>query len=308
VNKRIGRLSPSVPGGLAIVGAAMLWGTVTVSTQALYQIDDTNASSIGFWRIALAVPALMVMAWRALGWRAFRAARRDLALMGVIGASLAAYQVTLFSAIPRLGVTVAVIITICSAPVMVAILATMFLGERLTARVMAALLAALSGTMLLSGLTNPSVETGRADGVGVTLALAAALSYSLVALCSRALARRYHPLQPISLGFAAGVALLLPFALANGLVVSYSLPGWGILLYLGLLPTALAYWLYLQGLQRTSATSASIIALLEPLTATILAAVLFGERLAPAGWLGAALLLGAMGLLLIGRPAFSPDT
>jgi DME family drug/metabolite transporter len=290
-------------GGFAIVCAAMLWGTVTVSTQALYQIDQTNASSIGFWRIALAVPALMLMAWRVLGRRAFRVAQRDLGLMLSIGAAMAAYQVTLFSAIPRLGVTVAVIVTICSAPVMVAWLATIFLKERLTKRIVAALVAALAGTVLLAGVSSPETGARPADGIGVLLALGAALSYSTVALCSRALADRYHPLQPISLGFAMGAVLLLPFALANGLVITYSLSGWSILLYLGLMPTALAYWLYLQGLKHTSATAASIIALLEPLTATVLAALLFGERLAPPGLLGAGLLLGAMGLLLTGQSA-----
>jgi DME family drug/metabolite transporter len=70
------------------------------------------------------------------------------------------------------------------------------------------------------------------------------------------------------------------------------------LLYLGLVPTALAYWLFLNGLRHTPATTASILTLAEPLTSTVLAALLFGERLAPLGLLGAALLLAAMGVLI----------
>jgi DME family drug/metabolite transporter len=133
---------------------------------------------------------------------------------------------------------------------------------------------------------------------GVLFALGSGFGYAVLALCSRALAGRYHPLQPISVGFAVGAVLLLPFALATGFVATYPLAGWGLLLYLGLVPTAFAYWLFLQGMKHTTATTASILTLLEPLTSAALAAALFGERLGPLGFAGAALLLGAMAILL----------
>lgn len=282
-----------------IVLAALLWGTITVSTNALYQLAPAaDAPSIGFWRMAFSVPALGLLAWGAVGRRLFQVAPRDLGLIGLIGLAMAAYQVTLFSAIPRLGVTIAVIITICSTPVMVGALAALFLGERLTARVGLALALALSGTALLSGLTTPGEAARPGDPLGVALALGAGLSYALVTLSGRALAGRYHALQTVGLGFTASAGLLLPFALADGLVTAYPPAGWGLLIYLGVVPTALAYWLYVEGLKHTPATTSSLIALLEPLTASALAALFFGERLEPAGWVGAALLLGAMGLLL----------
>ncbi|MCS6911058.1 MAG: DMT family transporter, partial [Anaerolineales bacterium] len=136
------------------------------------------------------------------------------------------------------------------------------------------------------------------DPGGIALALGAGLSYALVTLGGRALAGRYPTLQTITLGFAVSAGLLLPFALANGLVTDFPAAGWGLLIYLGVVPTALAYWLYVEGLKHTPATTSSIIALLEPLFASALAAVFFGERLEPAGWLGAALLLGALVVLL----------
>ncbi len=63
------------------------------------------------------------------------------------------------------------------------------------------------------------------------------------------------------------------------------------------MPTALAYALFLRGMHTTSATAASTITLLEPLTATLLAVALFHERLGPLGVVGAALLLGAVVIL-----------
>lgn len=282
-----------------IVLAAVSWGTITVSTNAIYQLTPTaNAPSIGFWRMVFSVPVLSVLAWRAVGHQLFRVAPRDLRLIGLIGLAMAAYQVCLFSAIPRLGVTVAVIVTICSAPVMVGMLAALFLGERLTARVGLALALAIGGTALLSGLTTLAGAGRVGDPLGITLALGAGLSYALVTLSGRALAGRYPPLQTVGLGFTVSAGLLLPFALANGLVTAFPVAGWGLLIYLGVVPTALAYWLYVEGLKSTPATTSSILALLEPLTASALAALFFGERLEPAGWLGAALLLGAMAVLL----------
>jgi DME family drug/metabolite transporter len=294
-------------GLLFILGAALLWGTVGVTTRALYELSDTNALSIGFFRLAIATPALLLACWCALGRRAFRFAPRDLAIMICIGAAMAFYQVCYFAAIARVGVAVAVLITLCTAPVLIAILAAVFLRERLTLTTLLALICALAGTTMLVWVAPSQAGLQSETLIGVLLALASALGYAIIALCSRALAGRYHPLQPITVGFAAGALLLLPFALWVGMVAVYSPLGWLLLLHMGLLPTALAYVLFLAGMRHTSATVASVVTLIEPLTSTGLAWLFFGERLGPLGLLGAALLLGAIGLLYRGaaRPAES---
>lgn len=126
------------------------------------------------------------------------------------------------------------------------------------------------------------------------LALGSSLGFSLMTLCSRALAGRSHPVQPMAWGLTASALLLLPFALAFGLTLSYPLHGWLLLLYLGIGPTALAFVIFLIGMRSVNATSASIITLLEPLTSTLLAWALFSERLSSLGLLGGALLIGAI--------------
>ncbi len=279
-----------------IVGSAVLWGTVGVAVKLLYGLTQTNALSVGFWRLALAVPGLGLACGLGLAGRRVQIARFDFGLMLLIGVMTALYQVCYFGAIARVGVTTAVLVTLCTAPILVALLAAGWLGERLTRRLGLALGAALIGTGLLVGL-QPGDGGVRNLGMGVGLALGSAGGYAVVTLCSRALAGRYPPLLPVTVGFSAGAVLLLPFALGSGLVVSYSGVGWGLLLYLGLVPTALAYVLFFYGMRHATATVASVITLLEPLTSTILAWVLFGERLGAMGLLGALLLLGALGLL-----------
>jgi DME family drug/metabolite transporter len=186
---------------------------------------------------------------------------------------------------------------------MVALLSSVLLGERLTLRVLLALACALGGTVLLVGQPDESAMQQVSVG-GVLLALGAGGSYAVLALCSRALAGNYHPLQPISIAFSLGALLLLPFALltGGGLVLNYPPQGWLLLLYLGLLPTVLGYLLFVWGLRTTTATVASIATLLEPLTSALLAWLIFREQLGPQGLQGAALLLVALSLLLW-RPA-----
>lgn len=284
-------------GAWLVLVAALFWGTIAVSTEGIYRVAQTNALSIGFWRLAFAVPALWFLLWRVVGATALNVSRRDWLLMAVIGCMMALYQVSLFTAIPYLGVTVAVIITICTSPILIAVLAAVFLKEAFTGRVAIALGLALNGTVLVAGLTPQEFMARGQQVTGVLWALGSGVGYAIITLVSRALAGRYHPLQPVSFGFTAGALFLLPFALLNGLVINYPLTGWGLLIYLGLFPTALAYWLFFRGMKHTPATTASILVLLEPLVAALLAAWLYGERLEPTGWLGAALLLSAMGVL-----------
>lgn len=284
-------------GILLIVIAATLWGTIGVATRALYEISATNPLSVGFFRLAFSAPALLLASWLLVGRRSLQIARRDLGLMLLIGVAMATYQVCYFAAIAQVGVTIAVLVALCTAPVMVALLAALFLGERLTWPVLLALVCALSGTALLVGRPPAGAPAGGVLLVGGALALGAGFSYATVTLCSRALAGRYHALQPITVGFTAGALFLLPFALAGGLVVEYSPLGWALLLHMGLVPTALGYVLFLRGVRLVTATVASTVTLLEPLTSTLLAWFLFGERLGPGGILGGGLLLAAIVVL-----------
>lgn len=285
------------PGLLLIALAGIMWGTVGVATRGLYTVSDTNPLSIGFWRLVISIPALLLACWYAIGPRMFRITRRDGMLMALLGMMMALYQVCYFASIARVGVTIAVLVTLCTAPVLVALLSAGLLGERPTRRTIGALAGALVGTGLLVGVPSAGVGGQSQTVVGVLFALGSALGYAVITLCSRSLAGRYHPLQPITIGFAAGALLLLPFALLTGLTVHYPVTGWALLLHLGLVPTALAYWLFLKGMRTTTATAASITTLVEPLTSSLLATLFFGEHLGPLGLVGALLLLGAMMLL-----------
>lgn len=112
--------------------------------------------------------------------------------MMLIGAMMALYQLCYMSAVRYAGVTVAVLVTLCVAPVIVALVSALWLHEPLTRRIGAAMVAALGGTVLLIGL-QPGEPADANVVLGATLALGSATAYAVVTLASRALAPRYHP-------------------------------------------------------------------------------------------------------------------
>jgi DME family drug/metabolite transporter len=283
---------------LCVASASIFWGTVGIANQAIYAHSATNALSLAFLRLAIAAP-LFVLAGLRLPARNFLQIKwRDLMLMLVMGGLQALYQASYSAAIPYAGVTISTLIALCVAPVIVALFSAFIARERLTWVILIALVSALGGTMLLV-IAREHLSTGNFSLPGVALALLSAAGYAGFILCGRQLTGSYHPLSINAVAFGTGALLLFFFATATKLVVVYPLWGWFLLLYLGCVPTALAYGLFQAGMRSLSATVISIVTLLEPLTAAVLAWIFFQEQLNALGLLGAGLLLGSMAMLLL---------
>ncbi|HEX7733537.1 MAG TPA: EamA family transporter [Ktedonobacteraceae bacterium] len=287
-------------GSWSILGAATLWGTTGVSTQAIYHFSSTNAISVAFMRMAIGALVLLLLCWRLLGRRMWQAKGRDILLMIFLGVMQAIFQFSYLAAIAYCGVTIATLIALCVAPVIVVFYSAFFLRERVTLKIIIALACALGGTVLLTGAPAGPQQTERVL-IGVLLSVVCAAAYAAVILGGRALSNRYHPLQVNAASFGLGALILLACSLTTQLVVSYPATSWLLLVYMGCIPTALAYMLFQTGMRSTPATLTSILTLAEPLTAAILAWALFGERLSPLGILGALLLLGTIFLLARGE-------
>ena len=290
----------SKPGILSVSAAAILWGTVGIATQTIYRQSDLTAVAVGFYRLALALPIVGFLCWRIVGKQIFQITNRQLGKMALIGVMLAIYQVCFFASISQVGVAIATLITLCSAPVLVSLISVVILGEKLTGYTLIALLAALLGTILLVGL--PEETTIQNNVVlGVALALGSATGYAIVVLMGRTIAANCHPILSTTVSFGVGAIFLFPLAAGTIFTASYNFEIWELIVYVGLLPTAVAYSLFFFGMRSIKASSASILTMLEPLTATILAWIIFDEHFAPAGFIGALLLLGAMMILYQGE-------
>lgn len=282
---------------LLIVCASVSWGTVGIANQFLARDGATSAFSIAFLRLAISAPLFFLAGWISLRRRLFHLTWRDLAVMSLMGCLLALSQACYVVAIGLTGVSVSTLIAICAAPVIVALLSALFMRERLTLVTFIALLLALSGTVLLV-VPRFHPDEGMVSLSGAGFAFLSAIGYAGFVFCGRLQTRRSHPLQISVISFGAGTLFLLMCASATKLVVVYPVEGWLVLLYLGCIPTALGYGLFQIGMRSLSATLTSIVTMCEPLTAALLAWLLFGEQLGPFGLVGAGLLLGAMAMIM----------
>jgi DME family drug/metabolite transporter len=293
------RQAPRTVGGLALIAlAAVSWGTSGSVMTVLAERAAASPLLVGVARLWLAAIVLLLAA--SLTPRALAIAPGDRWRCLAMGACMAGYQAAYFTAVTLGGIAVVALVTICSAPLVIAALAPWLLGERLTPRVCGALLLGVLGTALLvASPSGASPASSRFVG-GVLLAFVAGVAYALYVLTAKATLRRSAPLPTTAATFAVGAALLSPALLWTSAPLTQFARGWPWLLYLGVVATAGAYAIYTVGLRRVPASVAGVTTLLEPLTATVLGVALFGERLGATGAVGAVLLVVALGLLTVG--------
>ena len=250
---------------------------------------------IGAVRMLLA--AVLLLAGARLVAGSARVTRRERRHVIAMGLAMAAFQATYFSAVPLAGIALTALIAICSAPLAIAGLAAAFLGERLTPRVRAALGLGVAGTALLVAGPGVAAQLSPRFVAGVLLALGAGLAYAIYVVVAKAALLGAAPLPLAGANFAVAALALAPALLLPSAARQIEL-GWPWMLYLGVVATAGAYAVYTIGLREVSAATAGVASLLEPLTATLLGVLLFGERLGAAGVAGAVLLFAALALIL----------
>jgi len=283
---------------LLVLATGILWGTIGVASKLVYQTTTLDAIPLNLLRAIVAAAASAVLLWPTRAGGGMRATKADLLLMALLGVVLIFGQWFYLAAIDRIGITSATLIALCVPPALVAAVSVVFLGERMTGRLALALAGALLGTaMLVVGPQRIDAPEG-AKPVGVAFALACAVGVAIHALGSRRLAgRQFSALLPLTVGFTAGVVAFAPVAVARGFSLHQPAIGWVLVLYLGIVPSTVAYLMFQKGLRHLPASTATIITLVEPLTAAVLAWIVFGERLSVVGIAGGVLLLASIVLL-----------
>jgi DME family drug/metabolite transporter len=281
--------------GLALIAlAAVSWGTTGSVTRVLVERAETGPLVIGAVRMLIGAALLLLMAAGTGG--SLRIHPRDRWRCVALGLCMAAFQATYFSAVTLVGIAIAALIAICGAPLLIAGLAAVLLGERLGARGGGALALGVAGTALLIVGPRSIADVSARFVAGVLLALGASLAYALYVVLAKAALARTAPV-PLAAATFGGAALVLTPVLAGPDVARQLALGWPWLLYLGAVTTAGAYAIYTRGLREVPASVAGVVSLMEPLTATLLGVCLFGEQLGGAGALGAVLLFAALALL-----------
>ncbi|MEU6709161.1 DMT family transporter [Streptomyces wuyuanensis] len=287
-----------------LVVAGVAWGTAGAAASLVFEVSDLGPLALSFWR-CLGGLLLLAGALALRGRRVARAGaavvarpeprrRRLLRILGT-GVGLTVFQSAYFAAVEQTGLAVGTVVTLGAGPVLIALGARITMGERLGGGGIAAVVGALTGLVVLvlgggSGTVRPA---------GVVLAVVSAAGYAAITLLTRWLGRDGGGPDPLSTTmwtFVVGAVGLLPAALVEGLLPHTAEPVrvLGLLVYVAAVPTALAYALYFAGAAVVRAATVSVIMLLEPVSAAVLAVTALNERLTSATVVGTVVLLAAV--------------
>jgi DME family drug/metabolite transporter len=276
---------------LQVLLAAICFGT-TGTAQAIGPAGSPVA--VGAARIVFG-GLLLVLVARALRVRMPRISGSPVAM----AVAVAVYQLSFFAAVRLTGVAVGTVVAIGTGPAAAGALGRLVNGERLSARWAQATVLAAIGVALLAGDGGASV-----DLTGVALAVASGVGYATYTVLSkRMLDAGEAPEGVMAAGFGGGGLLLLPALVLAGPGFLATPGGLGLVAYLAVVPTALAYVLFSRGLRHLSSGETATLVLAEPLTAAALGIVALGEQPSLAAGIGAGLVLA--GLAVLAAPARS---
>ena len=211
------------------------------------------------------------------------------------------YPLAFYASMDLAGVAIGNVVSLGTGPVFAALLEWLFERRRLSRLWLACTAIAVTGVVLLAA-GGHGASGGQAVVPGVLLGLVAGLSYSLYTYSSsRAIHTGRSASGVMGAMFGAGGLALVPVLLVFGAPLLQSAQTVGIAAYLALGPMFVAYLLFGIGMRTLRSSTATTITLLEPFVATLLAVLVVGERLAPTGWLGLALILAAVTVLATAR-------
>ena len=282
-------------GLLALFAGIVLFSTIEVASKLMQVGGGNTAGKYPFWlaffRFFGAGLILLLPALHRLRRRQIRLSGRDLGKL----AGLGLLGVTLMSGLYHLSLVllpanVAALLFSCN-PVFVVLFAPLFLSETLTVRKLAATVLCLAGIWVMG--------RDHADGVapvGLLLMLAAIVVFAFYTVFFKQLTPRFGALPVTAFAcLSGGLPLLAVACLAEGVpLASYGLSDWLGIAWLTVFATALAYFLYIYGINHVEAGRGSMAFFMKPFLAALFAWLLLGETLPLPVLGGAALILTGM--------------
>lgn len=222
------------------------------------------------------------------GWH-----RRALLLSSGLG--LAVNWLFFFKALATTSVTNAVL-AYYVAPVLVALSSPLLLGEKLERRTVAATALAFGGICVM--LYQPQ-SLHASDVLGIGYGLIAACFYAYVTIAGRWLAD-VPPARLVLTQCVTATLVLVPAVLLSAGAAVLAVPGGAVLMLvvIGVVHTALALFLYFDGLRTVKVQHVGVLAYLDPVSAMLFAYLFLHEVPSPASLVGGALVLGGSALLL----------
>jgi drug/metabolite transporter (DMT)-like permease len=267
---------------MLLVVSAVSFGALPIFGRFAYA-HGMNVQSLLATRFLLAGAVLTVIAWTRHAEMPKRGTLGMLAALGAVG--YAAQAASYFNSIRYVPAAVTSVL-LYTYPVIVTVLSRPIYGVPLTRRRLVALALALAGAFLVA---SPS---GGLRFEGVLLGLLSAVFYSAYILTGKRVLEDVDPwLATAVISISAGVAYLAFGVATRSYAPPLNVTAWLAVLGLAIISTVVGAGAFLAGLRLTDPGRASLISTLEPVSTTILAALIFGELLGPGQMVGGALVI-----------------
>jgi ornithine decarboxylase len=285
------RLSRESLGLAAVLLSALLWAASANVAESLY--------AVGVGSLQIAGAESMIAAVCLFAWRLSRTGRLQTTLSIrqriLLGTSLTLMVTTYYGSIELLEVGSAVVLHY-SAPVLVVLWTLLRTRQLPKFKVGVSLGLATIGILLVTQLVANGF--GTLNPVGIVTALASAVFLAAYTLLSDAAMRTASPIEVTTQTFLWAMPLSLIVFLSGGSPAAFlSANNIGPILFIGVFGALLGTALFVWGIGRVHSVKAAIAANLEPVAASGLAWLWFGQVLSPLQGAGALLILGAVALL-----------
>lgn len=198
------------------------------------------------------------------------------------------YQVTFFIGITNNGVATGTLVALGSAPIFTALLSRILLGEQVRKSQIQIYILVFSGIWLL--MLGFSIKLNLTSGM--LMSLAAGLGYAIYTVNAKSLiVSGANSTTALAVAFGGAVPIAILILLLGDSNWLLTANGFGLALYLGLIPTTLAYYFFGKGLSVLPAATVATITLIEPVVAAIFAVSLLNESFTTAKVLGMIIVL-----------------
>lgn len=270
----------------------MIAGGVLLGTVGVF-VEEARQHPLVTVLFRCAFGALALLAWGLATGRMgeLRVRGRSWPVVVATGVLMVLNWALFFAAIPRTSIGVATIVFHIQ-PVWIMLFGTLVLREAVAPRQVAAMLAALLGLVLTTGLLGGDAAAWGPDHVsGLLMCLAGSLCYAAVTI----LAKTEKVVTPFALAWwqcAVGTVLLLWVPLVHGW--PQALSSWAWLAGLGVLHTGLAYAILFAGMARLTLGRIAVLQYVYPLTAIVLDWAVYGRALDAVQLAGVGLMAGAL--------------
>jgi len=264
-----------------VAAAAIIWG----SNGVIVNWVPYDAYAIAFFRVLFASLTLLPVVLLTRKPETMRAAKSWRVMLS-LGLLLALGWTLLFHSMKLIAIANAVLLNY-TAPIFVALLAPLFLKEKLEKSTLLALAISVAGIVVISYQQN--LQISHLNLLGVILGLLSGLAYAGFIIASKRALSSFSSLVVAFYSYAVASIFLLPFVI--GTDFSPDLASWILLLVLGVFNTGFAVTLYLKGLGMVKAQKAVVFTYLEPASAVVFGFLFLAQQPTPLMLVGGFLIL-----------------